>query len=77
MGIMSVTATTYTCDLCKRPLIENTRFVDAMVYGAAFHTECADPFKRFAKALSLDDITLKFLTSLGPNEFREKWIYTI
>lgn len=47
-----------TCDHCKEHLDTNAMYVDAGVYGAAFHPVCWRKMggPEVAKALSLDDV---------------------
>lgn len=51
------TKTVYTCDICKKEINpEVYAYVDASVYGAVFHTGCAEPALSFVIACAIDDI---------------------
>lgn len=56
MAINRITVITGTCDLCKEELDPDQRYIDAGVYGAAFHPGCIDQYGPLIKALGLDDI---------------------
>ena len=58
MGIVSKTVTTATCDLCVEAINTEDEFVDAGVYGAAFHIDCLRSYDPVIKALGLDDMRL-------------------
>lgn len=74
MGVRSRTIYEGTCDSCDNPIEEGERYVDASVYGAAFHTGCFQAMHslNLIKALGLDDI---YLTNLGEEVRGEKLAY--
>jgi hypothetical protein len=63
MGVKRVTTVTVTCDECEHPidLSQKPLWVDASVYGVAFHLICWQKIggPRVARVLYLDDISLR------------------
>lgn len=51
-----------TCDLCDESIDTSKEYIDASVYGAAFHNECWNGLdftpKTVCRALGLDDIVV-------------------
>jgi hypothetical protein len=74
MGIVRRTVVEGTCDSCESPIREGERYIDASVYGVAFHTGCFREMGSITtiKALGLDDI---YLDELGSDERGEKLAY--
>lgn len=58
MPIQTQTVVVATCDACGGKIDTDQRYVDACVYGVAFHENCwkAENGPRFARLLGLDDI---------------------
>ena len=61
------------CDLCDESIDTDRSYVDAMVYGASFHTRCTMFYMPMLMALGLDDISYKMSDT---DDRRDKLIYS-
>lgn len=61
MPITTRTVVEASCDECQAPIATADRYIDASVYGVAFHEQCWQGIggPRVARVLGLDDIHIK------------------